>query len=564
MHKANGRTVRALGVVGVLLLSLLATNGASAHTGGDGERLRPDTATNDRRSPNGESDYFEPDDPVVITDTPGLGRYGPDGQISRSALPESLRDYISSEAISMANSPELQAVRKVWRGPNDFVDQVDYQIMFRDGYDFLDSSPGQIASAMATGSRAAASFEEMGLLLAPAEAAELARRDRLGQEIEGLERAIGARAGLVEIWQDQHDGGKLVAYVTSSRRVDRRAVARKVGWADLRIVQVPYSRAEVRRHQLELHDQLVELGVSFSIGHVRTQRSFTLEVMVEDLDALPESFGAGVPKDLFSVVEGPTPTLANDPDANHNWADLQPGQTIYVDNGPASWCTWGINGHTSNWNYLVTAGHCLADHENFSGWVSSANMAIWNGSRSANTIYKRMTASSGNVFVHSNFEDWRDAARVSVYRANTNCYHGTESNKATDCPWRIQDRTYHNSWEVGSDRTCASLGRSNAYRCGKIEDENVSASSGAFDSNRMVELQFTADPGDSGSGAKWENTFDGIITMKKTRFLRSDRSLMVTAYDVKRSLGSSFDFNCAAGFARKNADEWGACPTRDR
>jgi hypothetical protein len=32
---------------------------------------------------------------------------------------------------------------------------------------------------------------------------------------------------------------------------------------------------------------------------------------------------------------------------------------------------------------------------------------------------------------------------------------------------------------------------------------------------------------------------------------------MITAYDVKRGLGSTFDFNCSVGFSRRDPDAWG-------
>lgn len=491
----------------------------------------------------------------------GLGRYGRSGTIDRLELPTGLQDRITDEALKLANEPALRSSRRSWTGPEDFVDQIDYQLQFRADFDFLSSEASVIGRAMETGDRSGSAFDQLGLLLTPQEATELGRRDYVGDQMEAVQANLGQK--VVDISQDQMDGGKIRVYI--ERDVDLSAVflPKTLTAGDVKFIQVDYSKKQLKQFQNRLHNQLRNLPIDwFMIDHSRTDEGIQLRVTVPDVAEVPTSFGRRVPKDAYFLSDDEVATPANKPDADHDWDKLSPGQGILLEAGPFSnGCTWGINGHTENWNYLVSAGHCVNNGlGDFKGWVDKDDFQVFNRPR-----LKFLTRSDDDNYLYSNFNGVFDSMRVTVHRANSNCYHGSSGDDSQDCAFFIENRATHNSWEVGRDRTCASLGKTNTYRCGNIEDIDQSFSKGNFDSKRMVRTAIRIQGGDSGSGAKWNNTFDGLLTVAVDRNLAFDKSLMVTAFDVKRGLGpSDFDFNCDIGVRVKRPGDWGRCPAIDR
>lgn len=370
---------------------------------------------------------------------------------------------------------------------------------------------------------------------------------------------------MVEVWQDQMNGGKITLFVTKDDRTDRRSVSRLVGNGDLHVVKVPHSAADYASYRAALSDELSSVGLAYRIGTLRSKSEYGIKIVVDNPTALPDGFGQGVPDDAYVVMAGPSPELSGLPQDNHPNGDLQAGLMLWLDL-PEGWgiCTWGVSGHTSNWNYIVSAGHCMGPgHWQSSGWIGN-DIEVWAGSQLQNALWDHLTP--GDAFLHSRLSEPFDASRISSPNANENCYHGTLNDPGRDCPWQIENRALHNLWEEGTDRTCASLGRSNTYRCGDIIDENVTLATGAdfdnFRTTRAVEVGFQHQAGDSGAGLKWNDTLDGILICCSNP--GETTTLMITAYDVKRGLAGGFDFNCAVGFARKDADEWGACPAIDR
>ena len=137
--------------------------------------------------------------------------------------------------------------------------------------------------------------------------------------------------------------------------------------------------------------------------------------------------------------------------------------------------------------------------------------------------------------------------------ADDNCYHGPADRIDAHCKYPIQERAWANSWEEGSDITCASLGMSGTYKCGYILEENH------WGGNK-VRVGMTVISGDSGSGMKWNYRIDGILTDRG-----ESEAFFQTAFHVQQALGDGyFYFNCAVGeTVHTNAWEWGACPGVD-
>ena len=158
----------------------------------------------------------------------------------------------------------------------------------------------------------------------------------------------------------------------------------------------------------------------------------------------------------------------------------------------------------------------------------------------------------GSAFLRSIDNSTYDVSRISSLYADDNCYHGDNDQSSPHCKWPMASRALHNSWEVGSDRTCASLGNSGDYRCGYIEEENANG-------GNRVRVGMTVIAGDSGSGMKWKYRIDGILTDRS-----STDAFFQTAYHVQKALGDGyFYFNCYSPGKKVNTDpaNWGVCPT---
>lgn len=262
------------------------------------------------------------------------------------------------------------------------------------------------------------------------------------------------------------------------------------------------------------------------------------------------------------VRRGAVAEAQGKPAATHSYSQQQPGLRIYVKDPPSNppaglnafiLCTWGVNGHTNSYNYLVTAGHCLTAHENYVGQLGNPFDVFQNSAQT-----RKLTVTTPWVISETSSSPSSgktDATRIQSNYANDNCYHGAYYlSGGGHCRYPIRYRASHNSWEINADTTCASLGRSNTWRCGYILEEN--AVSAAV--SRLVRNSITTQIGDSGSGMLGgSDTIDGIHVAGVNGYAH-----FVTAYDVKRRLG--FDFNCANGQATKAANQWGACPIINR
>lgn len=213
-------------------------------------------------------------------------------------------------------------------------------------------------------------------------------------------------------------------------------------------------------------------------------------------------------------------------------------------------CGWGFNGHTQIYNYIITAGHCPGGvHDETKRTVADDEIRI---SHPASGTTRILTS---NPFVYSNNDADYDVARISSAYADDNCFHGA----SYACEWRMDKRAWWNSQDPGQDRTCISLARTNRYTCGYITELNVSED----DMDGLMKVDFAVQTGDSGSGAKWGNTIDGILV--KRDLGDNNTGLIQGAYEVKIGLGSNFDFNCGVGRTTNGAPYyWDPCPGYSR
>jgi len=500
-------------------------------------------------------------------DAIGLGEYGHVGTIVREQLPDGLQGLVSDAALATANDPVFAATRASWDVEADFVGQVDYQLSFRSKVDFMSRDYKHIAGLLLDRPSNMGS-ETMGLFISAAEVAEMSRRDALGDRMnllvesvtgtsldqvpEGILPEYGPNFG--GIWQDQLDGGRIVLSVLDASTVDLDALARIVGGQQhLRVIEQHFTYNQIETYRRQLHAELDTIGMDRDIEAVRSDRGRLLEVRVTDPEKLPESFGQGVPDTAFWVVEGEPLVELGAPASTHSLTDQQPGLRVSVlETGQgASWCTWGFNGHTSSLHYLILAGHCMPEsYENHGGnWIGSDIEINQNGDAARNLT-------PGDSYLYSHDTDTYDAARISSLYANDNCYHGNNAVSAPSphCRWPMATRAWHNSWDIGSDLTCASLGNSNAYRCGYIEEIN------SGNGNR-TRVSMAVNSGDSGSGMKFGYRIDGILTDKSTT-----DAFFQTAYHVQVALGNGyFYFNCHSSSIITYTDpaDWGACPAVD-
>jgi hypothetical protein len=483
--------------------------------------------------------------------------------VEREQLPDGLQQLVRDEAITAANSPEFAVARQAWESDADFVDQVDYQLEFRSHVDFMSRDYEHIA-ALLTERPVNMGSEEMGLYMSNAEVAEMERRDALGDRMDLVVEAVAGigQDDTVEgelpdygpnyggIWQDQLDGGRIVLAVVDASLLDVESLHRILGGADhLEIVEQPSTYNEIEEYRQMLESELEKLGVPSDVAAVCSDRGRLLEVRVADPESLPESFGNDVPPGAFEIVGGdPVRDAARPVDQRHAWANQQPGLKVLLQSPNlywGEWCTWGFNGHTPSFHYLITAAHCLQDggYDTFAGYAYDLEvLQAGSSARNLTPTYPYVVSLRSNG---------SDVARISSPYADDNCYHGNHyASTPAHCRWKMSARAFYNSWEIGSDRTCASLGSSAVYRCGYILKVNHGGS--------RVRVGMPIAPGDSGSGAQYQNRIDGIIASTTDW---SD-AIFVQAYYVQVYLGDGyFYFNCAEGrTTHSNPNDWGACP----
>lgn len=467
---------------------------------------------------------------------------------------------VSAEAIALANSRELSQARSNWDDKEiDFTDQVGYQLEFRAQVDYMPATPEHIGRVL-NDRPINAGYERLALFLTDAEAAEFERREALGDNIDEMLNLLGETeddegkgysANFGGIWQDQHDGGAIVVSFVDASGVDGEALARIVGGSEhLRVIEVDHSWNEINEFRDSLLDafqsQKIEGAVLINIG----SEGRKIEVVTPTPDRVSEIASGIAPKGLVSVVEGPGDSTMTGPSATHNEPNQHAGLQIELD--PGGNCTWGANGHTSSYNYLVSAGHCGTD--NFNGFTTSGNNIHQNNS---------FHLTPGQQYLWSRYAgDGWDMMRMSTPQADNNCYHA-----AGNCKKYIRWFAEHNSWELGSDVVCASRGSSNGYKCGFILEENY-PSSGECEGDRWVRWSGLYLDGDSGSGAigTYPNTqasIDAIASCKGGTTLATGYAFGNTASDVRTFLG--FDFNCASSKKLNQGPAWWApCPDINR
>ena len=488
----------------------------------------------------------------------GLGNYGTDGVIDRSLLPSGIAERVSDQSIEMAQSPEFAEVRANWAGEGDFVWQIHYQLKFRANTDYLSTKPSHLSDLLNSRPNNLG-IERLGLYMTESEAQEFERRQELGDRIREVRAALGeydAAEGeeqvygpnFAGVWQDQMDGGAIVVALVDPSLANRRQLESLVGGSNnLRIIKVKYSWGEVNSYRDKLLNTFKANGLQAAARINSTSKGRVIEVVSPKPALISRTVFSVAPADLVFVTEGSVDAPMGAPNTTHSEAEQQPGLRIELD--PGGWCTWGVNGHTSNWNYLVTAGHCGgATFDNFVGWTDDLEI------HQNNSFH----LTPGSQFVHSIRSEPYDMKRMSTPQADSNCYHAVGN-----CIRNVRWRALHNSWEVGSDIVCASLGNSAVYQCGVVLEENYTSNGAGCEGSRWVRFDIAVIGGDSGSGfigpvASPDVTIDAILACQS-----GSASFGNTAYDVKTQLG--FDFNCASTpVTGRAASAWGACPTYDR
>ncbi|MCP4965408.1 MAG: hypothetical protein GY926_09250 [bacterium] len=437
----------------------------------------------------------------------------------------------------------------------DFDTQAAYQYDFRKQYDFLSEDPTHVASTLThrPDGKTNRSVEELGLILTDDEWSEFERRAELASRAGDIRTALSGRALVSEeeprfgsqyggIWQDHSAGGVLRLYVTDLAAANVAALLDIVprGEADLVVSEVAFSFDELWDFHARVGAVLAERGI---VGEAATIDLATNAVLVRSNEAFKID---GVPSDAvrfedvspgagdFAEVAGPGYT--------HTTSNLQSGLEIRVwdlTRHPAFdlRCTWGFTGHTSSYNYLVTAGHCVAKAGSQDYWTGYTD---WQQDGEAATGVWR----GDNRFTVASHTARYDAARIMSSYADTNCYH-----QYTDCGTTIQKRLSLYGHMPGQT-VCASLGKSNTYRCGLVIDWPFTGvlPGGDFVENR-VGAGMLAISGDSGAGLKYATIAHGILAESN----QSDIVYFVPAYYVKSKLG--FDFNCV-----RSGSHWAACP----
>ncbi len=499
----------------------------------------------------------------------GLGSYGPTGPITRSRLPLGVDTYVNDQAIVTAQHPALQDARAAWHSDIDFVDQIDYQLKFRAQTDYLETQPAHLGELL-TQRPINFGYEELRLYMFDEEVAEFMRRAALGDLMEEIEGRFiveeGSEAGgpgldpnFVGVWQDQLDGGRIVLTLVEGTELDADQARLVVDNIDVRVRFQRDSMANLLRDRDRVNFESAAAGWGITANILPDAQGFGLQLRGAGISSLAGTLASLVQTERFTLLEAPPLPRAGNPRDLHSAANQQPGLAIRIystssSSGQERQCGWGFNGNTNSYHYLVTAGHCgdtgFGNYSNDSGHWYGGAFEI--SQTHLNTHPRNITP--GQTFVRSKTNATYDVLRAETTYANDNCYHGSGGSGAAHCEWPMRNRASHNSWEPGNDTTCASLSRSNTYRCGWIQAENWCDGGGC----RYVSWIVGVQGGDSGSGTKYSNTIDGIIVGGD-----ATGSVFNTAYDVKSQLG--FDFNCAVGqFTMSHPSSWPNCPVVNR
>ena len=198
-------------------------------------------------------------------------------------------------------------------------------------------------------------------------------------------------------------------------------------------------------------------------------------------------------------------------------------------------CTWGLTGHTSSLNYLVTNGHCLLNIMPAPQPTQIAGYYDFDVPQGSGGVE---LATQLKAYVVAKDYDLIDSARVSSSYADTNCYH----TGATNCAVFMTGRRSLYDYHVG-ETVCGSFGNSNTYRCDFV---TIVPNNGP----RWIGFSFTGILGDSGAGMKYSTTWMGLYY----GWSASD-GLFQPAYWIKTDL--AFDLNCVPDGSQSG---WAACP----
>lgn len=520
----------------------------------------------------------------------GLGDYGPSGPITaENAIPGT-----PAAAIAIAQRPEFASVRTDWDESLDFVLQVMDETKFREMEGF-NASPAAVANAVANRAEVPDEFfAEWGVFLNAQQRAEVLRRNRLaGKSAEMKELFAGSPGGdesnvvHPKRWAgamlDHLDGGRLKVAIVNPTAAEKAAIESHTprGADDVEIISAKYSLNELRHYQDVIGDQIdialadfvaaggeisgSPAGTSIEVEENRILVEITGAVGV-DLSMIPDDAYKLQVKEMASVVTAGE--WVNNSYYSKSQSYQQPGLRMSVrdddDYSNVAYCTWGFNGHTSSYLYMITAGHCVHD---IPGGAYSSGTSGWVESFQPGTSNIRLTdpnSSYGDPY--AGYAVWRgwghdstktDSARIEVGDyADSNCYWST-----SDCAKTITKRQSLNRQDdaVG-DYVGFSASAENKYKTGyvtKYGDKWINI--GLFGFVHIEEMEWvgaTVIGGDSGGGVVSGSMAIGIVDA-----LDNERNEMMFShiYNSKTELG--YEPNCVRNSS--TATGWGDCPVYD-
>jgi hypothetical protein len=443
---------------------------------------------------------------------------------------------------------------------------------FRSNYDFLSDDPDYIRQLVGSSDANDEALKTLGLEMSESEWAEFQRRQELIAEIVPIQRIVTGlaldeeselrdTARLVEtgerastgslfagVWLDQLDGGRIKLAVTDADAVDTQAIYSLLprGAEDLVVIEQRYSRDELEAFKRSIGDAIAAGDVRAATGYDYSEAGIKVRVIPHGQGVDVESITRDVPNDAFVVAEPRDYVLASQPHTTHSSGNQQSGLQIGIwRSGPTLFnsCTWGVTGHTAEYTYIVSAGHCFTPEGTvLSGW--GHRWATQNASGN-------VVSTPSSAFVYARARDSSadyDHGRISSPRANTNCYHA-----AGDCNSLITERISLYAHAVGQT-VCVSLAAnastSLSYDCGTVVDADYNEQGYT---NRVEVASVAAHLGDSGAGMRYIDNFHGILTSAD---VPNQMILFEPAYYVKAFIGAStFDFNCV-----RSGSWWGSCP----
>ncbi len=317
------------------------------------------------------------------------------------------------------------------------------------------------------------SVDRYGFPMTSAEVAEFERRQEVVDAVaESVLPAASDRPGWAGAYVDQARGGAVVLLYEQGAAVDEGTLRQLAGpqASELRFARVRYTEAELiaAREQLREAWPIDEIPLS-SVAVSHRDNAVIVSVAPSDLTAAAAVFAALTPPDMYRLAEEEPGVDTACTSRDNCFSPMKAGIKIRKGSTTGVLCTMGFHVLVGSDEQFVTAGHCGYSGSN--DWYHVG--------------YGKIGAETATQFGSNG----RDAMRVQMNADQ-------DSNRV----YNLFDPVTSARNPVQGESICASLGGSNAHRCGSVTSAVTSWTSSTCNCTvHGADASYTTIGGDSGS-----------------------------------------------------------------